>query len=179
MKKTDKQRDTEFDPVTPEEEARRRDEEELARRVRREVLRIGRGEADEEMRAEMEAEAAERAAAAEREQEERRRRASLVRQFFTGTILVREGVSRSYPYMLCIAVMLFASIFVMFMALRLDMRYTELEREVQKLRERSIRLEEERFRATTHSAIVGRLRERGIPLVDPPAPGETIDDRKP
>ena len=165
-------RDTEFDPVNPEEEARRRQDEELARRVRREVLRIGRGEADEEIRADMEREAAERAEAEERENKERRRRASLVRQFFTGTILVREGVSRSYPYMLCMAVMLFASIFVMFMALRLDMRHTELEREVQKLRERSIRLEEERFRTTTHSAIVERLRQRNIPLYD--APGETI-----
>ena len=167
-------RDTEFDPVNPEEEARRRQDEELARRVRREVLRIGRGEADEEIRADMEREAAERGEAEERENKERRRRASLVRQFFTGTILVREGVSRSYPYMLCMAVMLFASIFVMFMALRLDMRHTELEREVQKLRERSIRLEEERFRTTTHSAIVERLRQRNIPLYDPPAPGETI-----
>ncbi|WP_304951918.1 hypothetical protein [uncultured Alistipes sp.] len=167
-------RDTEFDPVNPEEEARRRQDEELARRVRREVLRIGRGEADEEIRADMEREAAERAEAEERENKERRRRASLVRQFFTGTILVREGVSRSYPYMLCMAVMLFASIFVMFMALRLDMRHTELEREVQKLRERSIRLEEERFRTTTHSAIVERLCQRNIPLYDPPAPGETI-----
>ena len=160
--------------MNPEEEARRRQDEELARRVRREVLRIGRGEADEEIRADMEREAAERAEAEERENKERRRRASLVRQFFTGTILVREGVSRSYPYMLCMAVMLFASIFVMFMALRLDMRHTELEREVQKLRERSIRLEEERFRTTTHSAIVERLRQRNIPLYDPPAPGETI-----
>ena len=167
-------RDTEFDPGSPEEEARRRQDEELARRVRREVLRIGRGEDDEEIRADMEREAAERAEAEERENKERRRRASLVRQFFTGTILVREGVSRSYPYMLCMAVMLFASIFVMFMALRLDMRHTELEREVQKLRERSIRLEEERFRTTTHSAIVERLRQRNIPLYDPPAPGETI-----
>ena len=167
-------RDTEFDPVNPEEEARRRQDEELARRVRREVLRIGRGEADEEIRADMEREGAERGEAEERENKERRRRASLVRQFFTGTILVREGVSRSYPYMLCMAVMLFASIFVMFMALRLDMRHTELEREVQKLRERSIRLEEERFRTTTHSAIVERLRQRNIPLYDPPAPGETI-----
>lgn len=78
-------RDTEFDPVNPEEEARRRQDEELARRVRREVLRIGRGEADEEIRADMEREAAERAEAEERENKERRRRASLVRQFFTGT----------------------------------------------------------------------------------------------
>ncbi|MCM1151248.1 MAG: FtsL-like putative cell division protein [Alistipes sp.] len=173
-------RDTDFYPVNPEEEARaRQQEEEFARRVRREVLRIERGDADEEIRADLQREAEERveqqADAAKRE----RRRASLVRQFFTGTILVREGVSRSYPYMLCIAVMLFLSIFVMFLGLRFDMRHSELEREVQKLRERSIRLSEERFRATTHSAIVARLRERNIPLYDPSAPGEVIDSRRP
>ena len=46
-------KDHEFDPVTPEEEARRRQEEEFARRVRREVLRIERGEADEDIRADI------------------------------------------------------------------------------------------------------------------------------
>lgn len=172
--------DTEFDPVNPEEEARtRRQEEEFARRVRREVLRIGRGDADEEIRADLEREAEERAEQHAEAAKQAKRHASLVRQFFTGTILVREGVSRSYPYMLCIAVMLFLSIFVMFMGLRFDMRHSELEREVQKLRERSIRLSEQRFRATTHSAIVARLRERNIPLYDPPAPGEVIDNRQP
>ena len=33
-------KDHEFDPVTPEEEARRKQEEEFARRFRREELRI-------------------------------------------------------------------------------------------------------------------------------------------
>ena len=56
-------KDHEFDPVTPEEEARRRQEEEFARRVRREVLRIERGEADEDIRADMEREEEEKAAA--------------------------------------------------------------------------------------------------------------------
>ena len=37
-------RDHEFDPVTPEEQARREQEEEFARRVRREVRRMERGE---------------------------------------------------------------------------------------------------------------------------------------
>ena len=35
--------DHEFDPVTPEEQARRDEEAELARRIRREVLRVQRG----------------------------------------------------------------------------------------------------------------------------------------
>ena len=156
--------DHEFDPITPEEEAQRAQEAEFARRVRREVLRIERGEAEEEIRAE------------ERERRERRRRASTFWQLFSGTILVREGVSKYYPYMLSIAGMFFLSIAVMFTALHLDMKYTRLEREVQILRERSIRLQEQRYSRTTHSAIVERLRERGIDLSDPSAPGEIIEN---
>ena len=149
-------KDHEFDPVTPEEEARRRQEEEFARRVRREVLRIERGEADEDIRADMEREEEEKAEEEERQRRERRRKASTFWQLFSGTILVREGV--------------------MFTTLHLDMKYSRLEREVQILRERSIRLQEQRYRRTTHSAIVERLRERGIELTDPPAPGEIIEN---
>ena len=50
------------------------------------------------------------------------------------------------------------------------------KRQVQILRERSIRLQEQRYRRTTHSAIVERLRERDIELTDPPAPGEIIEN---
>ena len=131
-------KDHEFDPVTPEEEARRRQEEEFARRVRREVLRIERGEADEDIRADMEREEEEKAEEEERQRRERRRKASTFWQLFSGTILVHEGVSKYYPYMLSIAGMFFLSIAVMFTTLHLDMKYSRLEREVQILRERSI-----------------------------------------
>ena len=69
-------RDHEFDPVTPEEQARREQEEEFARRVRREVRRMERGEAEEDIRADEEREAEERAEAEEREREaeEKKRR---------------------------------------------------------------------------------------------------------
>ena len=159
--------DHEFDPITPEEEAQRAQEAEFARRVRREVLRIERGEAEEEIRADLEREAEEKAEAEERERRERRRKASTFWQLFSGTILVREGVSKYYPYMLSIAGMFFLSLAV---------KYRRLEREVQILRERSIRLQEQRYSRTTHSAIVERLRERGIDLNDPSAPGEIIEN---
>lgn len=168
--------DHEFDPITPEEEAQRAQEAEFARRVRREVLRIERGEAEEEIRADLEREAAEKAEAEERERRERRRRASTFWQLFSGTILVREGISKYYPYMLSIAGMFFLSIAVMFTALHLDMKYSRLYREVQMLRERSTRLQEQRFRHTTHSAILEELRRRGIDLYDPVVPGEILDD---
>lgn len=169
-------RDHEFDPISAEEQARREQDEEFARRVRREVRRMERGEADEDLRADEEREAAERAETEERERRERRRRSSAFWQLFSGTILVHEGVSRYYPYMLTIAGMFFLSIVVMFWSLHLDMRYTQLEREVQKLRERSIRLQEQRYRRTTHSAVVEQLRARGIELYDPPAPGEVLEN---
>ena len=38
--------DHEFDPITPDEEAQRQQDEEFARRVRREIRRVERGEAD-------------------------------------------------------------------------------------------------------------------------------------
>lgn len=169
-------RDHEFDPVSPEEEARRAEEAELARRVRREVLRVQRGEADDDIRADEEAEAAERAGREQAERRARRRAASTFWQLFSGTILVREGVSRHYPYMLAIAGMFFLSITVMFRSLHLDMKHARLERQVQMLRERSVRLEEQRFRVTTHSAVVRALAARGIDLGDPSSPGERVDD---
>lgn len=89
---------------------------------------------------------------------------------------MREGVSKYYPYMLTIAGMFFLSIVVMFWSLHLDMRFSRLEREVQVLRERSIRLEEQRYRRTTHSAILEELHRRGIELYDPVAPGEWIEN---
>lgn len=165
--------DHEFDP---EERLRQEQDAEFARRVRREVRRMARGEADEELRDDAEREASERAERMLHGRRERRRRASTLWQLFSGTILVREGVSKYYPYMLSIAGMFFLSIVVMFMALHLDMKYTRLEREVQVLRERSIRLQEQRYRRTTHSAVVEELRRRGIELYDPPAPGEVIEN---
>ena len=162
-----KYNDHEFDPVTDEERAAREREEELARRIRREVLRVQSGEADEEIRADREREQAE---------EEARRRSNIFWLLFSGNILVRKGASEYYRYMICIAAMFFVSIFVMFTALHLDMKYSRLYREVQMLRERSTRLQEQRFRHTTHSAILEELRRRGIDLYDPVVPGEILDD---
>ena len=124
--------DTEFDPATDADREAAAREAELARKIRREVLRVQRGEADDDLRADREAEQEQRA-----EQERAAR---------------------------------------MFTALHLDMKYTRLEREVQLLRERSVRLQEQSFRSTTHSAVVRALAERGIPLYDPAAPGEIIEE---
>lgn len=168
--------DHEFDPVSPEELAEREREAELARKIRREVVRVQRGEADDDLRRDAERAEAEREAAAEAERREKRRHSNPFWLLFTGNILVREGVSEYYRYMICIAVMFFLSIVVIFTTLHLDMKYTRLEREKQILRERSIRFQQQRYRLTTHSAILEQLRDRGIGLYDPLAPGEIIED---
>lgn len=172
--------DHEFDALTPEEQAQRAAQEAFARRVRQEVRRIDRGEAEAEMRAEAEEENRQReeqqAEADERERREQRRASSTFWQLVSGTILLQEGVSQYYRYLFCIAVMFFLSIVVMFTALHLDRRYSRLERDVQMLRERSVRLQEQRYRITTHSAVTQELQRRGIDLYDPLAPSETIEN---
>ena len=168
--------DPEFDPAMAQAEEQRRQEEEFARRIRREVRRMERGEADDDIRADEAREAEEEAQREAVRQRERRRNASTFWQLFSGTILVREGVSHSYPYLLAIAGMFLLSISVVFLSLHTDMKYMRLEREVQVLRERSIRMQGRRFQTTTHSAVSAELRRRGIELYDPVAPSEIIDD---
>lgn len=169
------QNDLDFNPNRAEEEARRAEEELFARRVRREVLRVQRGEAEADLQADREAEAEERREVEEQEARRARRRANPFFRLVSGSILVGEQASRYYPYMLTIAGMFFLNIVVLFWSLHLDLNYSRLEREVQKLRERSIRLEEQRYRLTTHSAVAAELARRGMELRDPQAPLEIIE----
>lgn len=169
------QHDLDFHPERLEEEARRTEEELLARRVRREVLRIQRGEAEEDLAADREAEEAEQRAEEARRVKAERRAANPIFRLLSGSILVSRGVARNYPYLLTIAGMFFLNIVVLFWSLHLDLRYTRLERSVQKLREQSIRLEERRYRLSTHSAVVEELARRGIELSDPTEPFEIIE----
>ncbi len=167
-------KDLDFHPERQEEELRRQEEEALARRVRREVLRVQRGEADADIEADRQAEAEAEAREAEERMRKERRRNNPFYRLVSGTILVGEHASRSYPYLVTIAVMFFLNIVVLFWSLHLDLRYSRLEREVQKLRERSIRYEEQRYRMSTHSAVSRELELRGIHLQDPRTPGQII-----
>ena len=164
-------------PVSEEEELRRlAEDEEFRRRVRREVLRIQSGEADEDIEADKEQVREEQ----EREQAEavkkQRRRSRLFWQLFSGNILVTSSVKANYSYLIAIAVMCFVSIFVMFTALYADLRYSRVEREVQLVRERSIRLQEQLYGKTTHAAIREELQRRGINLQDPQKTKEVVED---
>ena len=167
-------KDLDFHPERQEEELRRQEEEALARRVRREVLRVQSGEAAEDLEADRRAEEAEEQARVEAEERRERRHRNPFYRLISGTILVGEHATRSYPYLVTIAAMFFLNIVVLFWSLHLDLRYSRLEREVQKLRERSIRYEEQRYRQSTHSAVSKELEQRGIVLKDPATPGQII-----
>lgn len=156
-----------FNPQTEEEQRRHEENEEFNRRVRREVLRIQSGEADEDIERDK-AEAEEREAEAEEQRRrEQSRRSRLSWQIFSGSILTSRGVAENYRYFALIAVMCFISIVVMFAVLYADLRYSQVESDVQLLRERSIRLQEELYGKTTHKAIREELDKRGIDLREP------------
>ena len=164
--------DHEFDP---EERLRRERDEELARRIRREVRRVQSGEADREIEQEIEQERVEKEALESQKEAQRRRAASPLRGLLTGNILRQEWLTGHYRYPLIIAGVFLLSIIVMFWSLRLDMTLTREQREVQLLREKAVRLREQRNRITTHSAVVEELKRRGIPLVDPVEPHQKLE----
>lgn len=167
--------DHEFNPESPEERLQRERDEELARRIRREVRRVQSGEADLEIEEELRQEEAEREALESRREEQRRQAASPLRGLITGNILRQEWLTGHYRYPLIIAGVFLLSIIIMFWSLRLDMTLSREQREVQLLREKAVRLREQRNRITTHSAVVEELKRRGIALEDPVEPTRKID----
>ena len=167
--------DDEFNPLSEEELRRMEEDEEFRRRVRREVLRMQSGEADEDIERDQEEIEQEQAQAEAEAEQKRKHRSRLFWQLFSGNILVNKSVADNYRYFIAIAVMCFISIAVMFMTLYADLRYSQLERELQLVRERSIRLQEQLYNNTTHAAIKEQLKERGIPLKDPDKAKEIVE----
>lgn len=166
----------EFDPLTDEELRQLQDDEEFRRRVRREVLRMQSGEADTEIEQEREQQRAEQQERNREEAKQRLRRSRLFWQLFSGNILLNRNVQEHYGYLIAIAIMCVVSIFVMFSALYADLRYSQVERELQLVRERSIRLQEQLYRRTTHQAVRDELARRGINLQDPHKPKEVVEE---
>ena len=157
----------EFNPLTEEEPRRIEEDDEFRRRVRDEVLRMQSGEADEDLERDREQKEQEREEERERQARERKRSSTIGWQFFSGSILTSRHLAGSYRYLIVIAVMCLISIAVMFWSLHIDSRYSLMERDVQLLRERSIRLQERLYEKTTHQAIREELARRGMNLQDP------------
>lgn len=164
--------DSEFLTDSPEEVREREQQEEIRRIVRSEFRRVQSGEADDDM-----AEDVRREQEAQEEAEKRASRHRWLRSIgllLTGEILVKENVTRFYSYASYIALMFFLSIVTLFAGLRVETKCNRLEREVELLHERSIRLKEQRYQKSSHSAIVEELERRGIELYDPLTPTNII-----
>lgn len=151
------------------------EDSEFRRRVRDEIRRISKGDADEDI---IDDEEHEREQEERRQREEERRRkreANPLRQIFTGSILLRREVQRGYLYMMIIALLWFLNIVAMFNYLRVDVQYTQMTDEVHLLREKSLRIQELRYSKSSHSVITRELKSRNIDLRDPSRPRAVIE----
>lgn len=165
-----------FNPLTEEEIAAQQADEEFLRRVRTEVRRMQSGEAQEDIERDIEIEREAEAEQIREEAKKRLKRSRLFYQLFSGSILRSRSVKDHYAYLIAIAVASLVSIMVMFASLYADMKYSRMEREVQLLRERSIRLREQLYQRTSHQAIVEELQRRGIPLQEPRQRKEVVEE---
>ena len=158
----------EFNPLTEEELRRQQEDEEFRRRVRDEVRRVQSGEAQDDIDRDIEQEQAAEAEQTRAEAKKRLKRSRLFYQLFSGSILRSRSVKDHYSYLIAIAIASLISIMVMFTS--------RMEREVQLLRERSIRLREQLYKFTSHQAVVEELQRRGIPLQEPRRTKEVVED---
>ena len=97
-----------------------------------------------------------------------------VLSFFTGDILTTSKMQKLYKYMWIVAGIYFASILAILVSLQLDINCATLQREVVLLEERAIRTSEECSDHASHSAILRKVKERGLNLYDPKGVPTTI-----
>ncbi len=157
----------EFDPIEVNEL-----DEEYARRIEQEVLHIQQEQAEG-------AEGAEGAEEDERDEQAESvvRRPNILFLLFSGNILLLRGLAKYYGHMALIALLFLISIVVMFWSLHLDMEHNAKVSDLQLLRERSVRLQQERYTKASHSAIVEECEQRNLKIVDPSTPATVIKQR--
>lgn len=99
----------------------------------------------------------------------------VTQSLFTGEIIINQTMSKGYDYLFYMALLFLVSIITLFSSLHQQIKVNQLETEVQLLHEKSIRMQEQRVKATTHSAIVNALKARGIELYDTIEPVTIIE----
>ena len=157
--------ESEYFTDSKEEIAEREAQEAMRRLVRTEIRRIHSGEADEDI-----AEDIAREKALEVQKNEKKSGwGSKIESLVTGDILLAEEASRVYNFLILLGVIFMISIFSMFASFQQEMRCSELQSEVELLKERSVRTSEARIQHSSHSAILEKLKKRGIKLEDPDA----------
>ena len=157
--------ESEYFTDSQEEIAEREAQEALRRMVRTEIRRVQTGATDADIAEDIARE--EEQAAMEERKSRRPRWFVWINGIVTGDILLAEEVKRVYTLLTILGVIFFASIATIFGALQRDLRCNQLEKEVSLLKERAIRTSEECYKHSSHSAILRKLKERGIEIDDP------------
>ena len=157
--------ESEYFTDSQEEIAEREAQEALRRMVRTEIRRVQTGAADADIAEDIARE--EEQTALEERASKRPRWIVWLNGIVTGDILLAEEVKRVYTLLTILGVIFFASIATIFGALQRDLRCNQLEKEVALLKERAIRTSEECYKHSSHSAILRKLKERGIEIEDP------------
>ena len=106
-------------------------------------------------------------AAAEERKAKRKRIMATIESVFTGDILLAKEATRVYNFLILLGVIFLASIFTMFSAFQNERECSKLQEEVYRLREERTQVLSSRISNSTHSAIIKKLKERGIELEDP------------
>ena len=109
--------------------------------------------------------------------EEPRRRSHFVEglmSFLSGNILSHKEVSKTYPYLVFVAFLMFLYIGNIFSMQHLHRRHNALTKEVRELRTKSMTLASERMQATRQSNIVREIEKRGLQLKESTTPNKVI-----
>ena len=158
--------ESEYFTDSQEEIAEREAQEALRRVVRTEIRRVQTGAAAEDIANDI-AREEEQKALEEKANKRKPRWIYQIESLFTGDILLAEKANRVYSLLTLLGFIFLASIFTIFGTFQQDMRCNKLRKEVAMLKERAIRTSEESIRHSSHSAILDKLRERGIKIEDP------------
>ncbi len=160
--------ESEYFTDSQEEIAEREAQEAMRRLVRTEIRRVHSGEADEDIANDIAREEEEKA----NEAKKKRKKAGWVAKIeslVTGDILLAEEASRVYNFLILLGVIFLISIFAIFGTFQQEIKRSDVQAEVELLKEEAVRTSEERVKCSSHSAILEKLKERDIKLEDPTA----------
>ena len=158
--------ESEYFTDSKEEIAEREAQEAMRRLVRTEIRRVHSGEADEDIANDIAREKGTKALEVQKNAKKSGWGAR-VESLVTGDILLAEEASRVYNFLILLGVIFTISLFAMFGSFQQEMQCSKLRTEVEILKQKAVRTSEIRVQQSTHSAILDKLKARGIKLEDP------------
>ncbi|MCL2560908.1 MAG: FtsL-like putative cell division protein [Rikenellaceae bacterium] len=105
---------------------------------------------------------------------ERKKKGWSVASVLTGSILSRSGVTRTYPFLVFVACLMFLYIANIFRTQYTYREYARLTEQVKELRAKSLTIASDKMRATRQSNIITELERRRIPLHESLTPNRVI-----